>query len=172
MTTILAVKKGDKSAIGGDGQVTHGSMVLKEKACKIRKLNDNKVIVGFAGVTADALALIERFEGMLKKTQGNLLKASVELAKEWRMDKTLRRLESMLLVVDSENIFLVSGNGDVIQPDDGIASIGSGSGYALSAARALYKHSDLSAKEIVRESLLLAAKIDIHTNEVIVVEEI
>lgn len=172
MTTVLAVKKDNKTVVGGDGQVTFGSMVLKSKANKIRRLADYNVVVGFAGVSADALALIERFEGMLKKAQGNLLKASVELAKEWRLDRSLRRLESMLLAANKEMILLISGNGDVIQPDDQIASIGSGSGYALASARALFNFSQLSSYDIVKESLLITAQICIHTNNNIVIEEV
>lgn len=172
MTTILAVRKENMTVVGGDGQVTFGSMVMKGKANKIRLLSDYKVAVGFAGVSADAMALIERFEGMIKKSQGNLLKASVELAKEWRLDRSLRRLESMLLTANKEMILLISGNGDVIQPDDKIAAIGSGGGFALAAAKALYNQDNIDAKEIVTRSLTIAAEIDIHTNKNIVLEEI
>lgn len=172
MTTVLAVRRNGRTAVGGDGQVTIGSTIVKESACKIRRLSEDSVIVGFAGVSADALALIERFEGKIKRFQGNLMKACVELAKEWRLDKSLRRLDSMLLVADKQMTLLVSGNGDVIQPDDDVCAIGSGSGFAIASARALCKFTDMPAKDVVRESLLITSKICIYTNSNIVIEEL
>jgi len=172
MTTILAVRTATHVAMGGDGQVTLGATVVKHGAAKVRKLSDGKVLVGFAGGAADAMALLERFEGMLKKAQGNVPKAAVELAKEWRMDRLLRRFESVLLVADRDHILLVSGQGDVIEPDDGVAGIGSGGSYAVAAARALAKSSKLAAPEIVRESLAIAADLCIYTNSKIQVEEL
>ncbi len=158
--------------MGGDGQVTHGATVVKHEAVKIRRLHDGKVLAGFAGGTADAMTLLEKFEGMLKKYQGSAMKAAVELAKEWRSDRVLRRLESMLLVADREHTLLVSGQGDVIEPDDGVAGIGAGGPYAAAAARALVKHTKLPAAEIVKESLSIAARICIYTNERITVESL
>jgi ATP-dependent HslUV protease subunit HslV len=172
MTTILAVRKGSDVALGGDGQVTHGNSVVKHQAVKVRRLHEGRVLAGFAGGSADALTLLDKFEGMLKKSQGNTAKAAVELAREWRTDRVLRRLESMLLVADRERVLLVSGQGDVIEPDDGVAGIGSGGPYAASAARALVKHSSLRAGEIVQESLAIAARTDIYTNDRITVEEL
>jgi ATP-dependent HslUV protease subunit HslV len=159
-------------AVGGDGQVTIGSSAVKHEARKVRKLFDNKVIVGFAGSAADALALVDKFESMLKKYQGNVPKAAVELAKEWRTDKILRRLESLLLVADKKNTLLISGSGDCMEPDDGIAGIGSGGPYAVAAARALIKHTKLSPVEIVHESLQITARICIYTNDKIQVEHL
>ena len=172
MTTILAVRHKGTLAIGGDGQVTFGNTVLKHEAHKIRKLLDGKVVAGFAGSTADAMALLEKFEGMLKKAQGAMAKAAVELAKEWRTDRVLRRLESLLLVADKSTTLMISGSGDVIEPDDGVAGIGSGSPMAIAAARGLVKHSSLKAGDIVKASLEIAADLDIYTNRDIVVEEI
>ncbi len=172
MTTILAVRRGSAVALGGDGQVTHGATVVKHQAVKVRRLHDGKILAGFAGGTADAMTLLEKFEGMLKKFQGNTAKAAVELAKEWRSDRVLRRLESLLLVADRERILLISGQGDVIEPDDGAAGIGSGGPYAVAAARALLKHSALSPAEIVREALALAAATDVYTNDRVQVEEL
>ena len=172
MTTILAVRHKNSLAIGGDGQVTHGHTVVKHEAHKIRRLLDGKVVAGFAGSTADAMALLEKFEGMLKKAQGNVPKAAVELAKEWRTDRVLRRLESLLLVADKSSTLLISGSGDVIEPDDGVAGIGSGSPMAIAAARALVRHSSLKAPEIVKAAMEIAAGIDIYTNSDIQVEEI
>ncbi len=172
MTTILAVRHKNRLAIGGDGQVTHGSTVVKHEAHKIRRLLDGQVVAGFAGSTADAMALLEKFEGMLKKAQGNVPKAAVELAKEWRTDRVLRRLESLLLVADKTSTLLISGSGDVIEPDDGVAGIGSGSPMAIAAARALVRHSSLKAGEIVQAAMEIAAGIDIYTNSGIQVEEI
>jgi ATP-dependent HslUV protease subunit HslV len=171
-TTILTVEKDGQVAMGGDGQVTLGSAVMKSDAMKIRKLLDGKVLVGFAGSSADAFALMERYESFLKDSPKNIARAATELAKQWRMDKALRQLEALLLTTDGSTILLVSGTGDVIQPTDGIAGIGSGGNYAIAAARALKQHSNLSAKEIVRESLTIAGGIDIYTNTNIVVESI
>jgi len=170
-TTIIGIKHNGKIAIGGDGQVTLGNTVMKSTARKIRRLYDNKVVVGFAGATADAFTLTEKFEAKLKQYKGNLLRSAVELAKEWRSDKMLRHLEAMMIVGDQENLLVLTGNGDVLEPDDGIVAIGSGGNYALAAAKALVKHSDLSAREIAQESLKIAADICIYTNSSIVVEE-
>lgn len=171
-TTILAVKHKNKIAIGGDGQVTIGDQVMKKNAQKIRKLYNGKIFVGFAGVTADAFALLERFEKKLEEFQGNIYRASTELAKEWRTDRVLRRLESMMIIADKAHLLLLSGSGDVLEPDDGVVGIGSGGAYAMSAARALVGHSKLSAKEIVEASLKIAADICIYTNHQIYFEEI
>jgi ATP-dependent HslUV protease, peptidase subunit HslV len=171
-TTILSVRRGGKVAIGGDGQVTLGTQVMKADAVKIRKLLDGQVIVGFAGSAADGFALLERFETKLKDYPNNVPRAATELAKLWRTDRMLRRLEAVLLVVDARYSLLVSGSGDVIQPTDGVLSTGSGGGYALAAARALLAHSNLSASEIVRESLAIAGGIDIYTNTHLTVEEL
>ena len=172
MTTILAARRGNAVAIGGDGQVTHGATVVKHQAVKVRRLHEGKILAGFAGGTADAMTLLEKFEGMLKKFQGNTAKAAVELAKEWRSDRVLRRLESLLLVADRERTLLISGQGDVIEPDDGAAGIGSGGPYAVAAARALLKHTALSPGDIVREALALAAATDVYTNDRLHVEEL
>jgi ATP-dependent HslUV protease subunit HslV len=172
MTTILVVRHGGGVALGGDGQVTHGATVVKHDAQKIRRLHEGRVLAGFAGGTADAMALLEKYEGMLKKYQGNAAKAAVELAKEWRTDRILRRLESLLLVADRDHTLLISGQGDVIEPDDGVAGIGSGGPAAVAAARALVKHSPLRAKEIVREALQIAAGLCIYTNDRLHVEEL
>ncbi|MBI3271417.1 MAG: ATP-dependent protease subunit HslV [Planctomycetes bacterium] len=172
MTTILSVRCRGKVAVGGDGQVSLGNTVVKHQATKIRSLADGKVLVGFAGGTADAFALLERFEGMLKKFQGNCQRAAIELAKEWRSDRVLRRLESLLAVADRRTSLLVSGVGDVLEPDDGVLGIGSGGNYAVAAARALMKHSTLSAREIVNESLLIASRICVFTNDRFQVEEL
>jgi ATP-dependent HslUV protease, peptidase subunit HslV len=171
-TTILAVRRDGKSALGGDGQVTLGNVVMKADARKIRRLFNDRVLVGFAGASADAFALIERFEAKLKDHQGSVPRAATELAKEWRMDRVLRRLEAMMVAADREHLLLVSGTGDVIQPTDGMAGIGSGGAYALAAARALAAHSSLGAAEIVRKSLEIAADLCIYTNRNIEVEEI
>lgn len=171
-TTILAVRRDKQVAIGGDGQVTMNSAVVKQDAKKIRRLYHDKVIVGFAGSSADAFALMERFDAKLEQYQGNVLRSAHELAREWRTDKVLRRLESLLIVVDKQHSFLISGGGDVIEPDDGIIGIGSGGSYAIAAARALMKHTSFSAKQIVEESLLIAADICVYTNKNIKVEEI
>jgi ATP-dependent HslUV protease subunit HslV len=171
-TTILAVKKGNNIAIGGDGQVTFGNTVFKKHAKKIRKVYKNKVIVGFAGATADAFTLVDRLEGKLEKYSGNLLKSSVELAKDWRTDKILRRLEAMLIAADKDLLLIISGSGDVIEPDDGIAAIGSGGPFAQAAAKALISNSNLDVRKIVEESLKIASDICIYTNANFVVETI
>jgi ATP-dependent HslUV protease, peptidase subunit HslV len=171
-TTILAVRRNNRAALGGDGQVTLGQVVMKGDAHKIRRLYDGKVLVGFAGAAADAFALMERFEAKLKDFQGSVPRAATELAKDWRTDRMLRRLEAMMLAVDRDHLLLVSGTGDVIQPTDGIAGIGSGGSYALAAARALIAHTDLTAAEVVRRSLEIAADLCIYTNRNIEVEEI
>jgi ATP-dependent HslUV protease subunit HslV len=171
-TTILSVRHNGRVAIGGDGQVTLGNAIMKADAGKIRTLIDGKVITGFAGASADAFALLERFEAKLKDFPGNMPRAATELAKDWRTDRALRRLEALLTVVDARHTLLVSGTGDVIQPTDGILGIGSGGNYAVAAARALVAHSSLSAAEIVREALTIASEIDIYTNGKIVVEEL
>ncbi len=171
-TTILTVRHNGQVAIGGDGQVTMGQTVVKSDAIKIRRLMDNKVLVGFAGAAADAFALMERLEAKLKDHPANLPRACTELAKDWRMDRALRRLEALVAVVNSEHSLLVSGTGDVIQPSDGIIGIGSGGNYALAAARALVKQTSLSAAEIVRQSLEIAGEICVYTNQNIVIEEI
>jgi ATP-dependent HslUV protease subunit HslV len=171
-TTILTVRHKGRVAIGGDGQVSLGSTVMKSDAVKIRPLADGRVIAGFAGGAADAFALLERFEAKLKDYPANMPRAATELAKEWRTDRALRRLEAMIAVVDAQNTLLVSGTGDVIQPTDGILGIGSGGNFALAAARALAAHSDLSAKEIVRKALEIAADICVYSNRNIIVEEL
>ena len=171
-TTILTVRHKGVVAIGGDGQVTVGNVIMKADAVKIRRLNEQKVITGFAGASADAFALLERFEARLKDYPANMPRAATELAKEWRTDRALRRLEALMAVVDARHTLLLTGNGDVIQPTDGLLGIGSGGSYALAAARALLKHSSLSAAEIVREALSIAAGIDIYTNTNIIVEEL
>jgi ATP-dependent HslUV protease subunit HslV len=170
-TTILAVRRDDGVAVGGDGQVTLGNTVMKGNARKVRRLFDNKVLAGFAGGTADAFTLFERFEGKLEK-YGNLTRAAIELAKDWRSDRYLRRLEALLLVADPDKIFVVSGNGDVIEPDHDVAAIGSGGQFALSAARALIEGSTLGARDIVERSLNIAADICIYTNRNLVIEEL
>lgn len=171
-TTILAVRRDNSVAMGGDGQVTQGNVVLKSKAHKIRRLKSGTVLTGFAGSTADAFSLLERFEGKLDHFKGNLRRAGVELAKEWRTDKALRRLDAMLVAADREALILLTGQGDIVEPDDGIIGIGSGGPYALAAARVLLKHTKLSAKEIVEEALKEAAAICIYTNANLMVEEI
>ncbi|MEH7382513.1 ATP-dependent protease subunit HslV [Bacillus sp. JJ1533] len=174
-TTIFAVKHKGKSAMAGDGQVTFGNaVVMKHTARKVRKLFQGKVIAGFAGSVADAFTLFEMFEGRLEEFNGNLQRAAVELAKEWRSDKVLRKLEAMLIVMDEKDLLLVSGTGEVIEPDDGILAIGSGGNYALSAGRALKKYSGdhLTAKEIAKASLEIASEICVYTNENIIVEEL
>jgi ATP-dependent HslUV protease subunit HslV len=169
-TTILSVRHKGTVALGGDGQVTLANTVMKADAVKIRRLMDNKVITGFAGSSADAFALLERFEAKLRDFPSNVTRAATELAKDWRTDRALRRLEALLAVVDARNTLLVTGNGDVIQPTDGVLGIGSGGNFAVAAARALIAHSDLDAATIVRKSLEIAAGIDVFTNTNIVVE--
>ncbi|MBI2092032.1 MAG: ATP-dependent protease subunit HslV [Deltaproteobacteria bacterium] len=171
-TTIIAVRKGGSVAVAGDGQVSMGNTVMKKTAKKLRQLNDGKVVAGFAGSTADAFTLFEKFEAKLSEFRGNITRAAVELAKDWRTDKILRRLEALLVVADKEKTFLISGTGDVIEPDDGIAAIGSGGPYALAAARAMVKHSNLSAKEIAEEAIRMASDICVFTNDQIIVEEL
>jgi ATP-dependent HslUV protease subunit HslV len=171
-TTILAVKLGGVVAIGGDGQVTLGSAVMKSDAVKIRKLLDGRVLCGFAGSSADAFSLLEKFEQKLKDSPANLVRAATELAKQWRTDKMLRQLEAFLLTTDGTNVLLISGTGDVIQPTDGIAAIGSGGNYALAAAKALIRHSSLSAADVVQQAMTIASEIDIYTNNNIVIEQI
>jgi ATP-dependent HslUV protease subunit HslV len=168
-TTILAVRRAGQVAMAGDGQVTVGDVVMKHTARKIRLLSDGKVLAGFAGSTADALTLFDKFEAQLNTYQGNLRKAAVELTKEWRTDKFLRRLEAMLLVADSEQLLVLSGNGDVIEPDGGVIAIGSGGNYAQAAAQALVQYTALSAAEIARAALEIAASLCIYTNSQIMV---
>jgi ATP-dependent HslUV protease subunit HslV len=171
-TTILMVRRGEKVAVAGDGQVTLGDMVMKHHARKVRRLYHGKIIVGFAGASADALHLFDRLETKLEAHNGNLTRAVVELAKDWRTDKILRRLEALLLAVDTQNSFLVSGTGDVIEPDEGVMAIGSGSPYALAAARALMAHTELSPKDICREAMNIAGSLCVYTNREIVIEEL
>jgi len=171
-TTILSVRKDGHAAIGGDGQVTMHGTVVKHEARKIRRLYHDKVIIGFAGSSADSFALMERFDAKLEQYQGNVLRSARELAREWRTDKILRKLESLLVVIDKQNSLLISGSGDVIEPDDGIIGIGSGGMYALAAAQAMKKHTSLPVREIVTESLNIAADICVYTNKNIIVEEI
>ena len=171
-TTILCVRRGTSVVIGGDGQVTFGSTVLKHNARKIRRLYNEKILAGFAGATADAFTLFEKFENKLDAYRGNIKRASVELAKDWRTDKVLRRLEALLLVADLEHIFILSGTGDVIEPEGGIAAIGSGASYAQASAQALIENTTLPAREIVEKSMKIASGICIYTNEYINIEEI
>jgi ATP-dependent HslUV protease subunit HslV len=171
-TTILTVRRNGRVAIGGDGQVSIGNTVMKADAVKIRPLADGHVLAGFAGGAADAFALLERFEAKLKDYPGNMPRAATELAKEWRTDRVLRRLEAMIAVVDAQHTLLVSGTGDVIQPSDGILGIGSGGNFAVAAAKALLAHSNLSAAEIVRAALEIAADICVYTNRNIIIEEL
>jgi ATP-dependent HslUV protease subunit HslV len=171
-TTILTVRRNGVVAMGGDGQVTVGQSIMKADAVKIRRLAGEKVLVGFAGGAADAFALLERFEAKLKDFPGNMVRAATELAKEWRTDRVLRRLEAMMAAADARHTLLLTGTGDVIQPSDGILGIGSGGSYATAAARALLAHTELSASQIVRIALEIAAGIDIYTNTHIVVEEL
>ncbi|MEX0818632.1 MAG: ATP-dependent protease subunit HslV [Pirellulaceae bacterium] len=169
-TTILTVRRNGKVAMGGDGQVTLGSAIMKADAMKIRRLLDGSVLCGFAGASADAFALMERFEEKLKDYPSNVPRAATELAKEWRMDRALRRLEALMAVADAKGTLLISGTGDVISPSDGVVGIGSGGNYAIAAARGLLEHSELEADAIVRAALTIAADIDIYTNTNIVVE--
>ncbi len=171
-TTILCVRRDGKTAMGGDGQVTVGDTVVKGRASKVRSVGDGRVLAGFAGAAADAFSLFERFEEKLKRYPGNLARASVELAKDWRSDRVLRRLEAILAVADSEHNFMVSGSGELIEPDDGVLAIGSGGNYALAAARSLLRHSDLSAREIVEKALEIASEICVYTNSNITVLEL
>ena len=168
----MCVRRDNKVVMAGDGQVTMGQQVMKHSAKKIRRLFNDKVLAGFAGSTADALSLFERFEGKLQEHHGNLAKSAVELAKEWRKDRALRHLEALLVVADAKSTFVLSGDGDVIEPDDGMCAIGSGGPFALAAARALAKHSKLGAKEIAQESMRIASEICIYTNSNFTVEEL
>lgn len=171
-TTVICIRHQGKIAMAGDGQVSIGETILKKKANKIRTLFKGKVIAGFAGATSDAFALFSRFEGKLEEFRGNLSRAAIELAKDWRMDKALRRLEALLIVADKDNSFLISGTGDVIEPDDGIIAIGSGGPFALAAARALIKYTDMSAKKIALEAMKISSDIDVYTNNQIKIEEL
>ena len=171
-TTIIAVRHNKRVAMGGDGQVSVGNTIMKHSANKVRRMYSDKVIGGFAGATADAFSLFARFEEKLEKFQGNLPRSSVELAKDWRTDKLLRRLEAMLIVADKDHSFLISGNGDVIEADDGILAIGSGGMFAQSAAKALLKHSQLNAREIVEEAMDIAQSICVYTNSNLTIEEL
>ncbi len=171
-TTVLAVKRGNKVAMGGDGQVTVGDTVIKHTARKVRTLFGGKVLAGFAGSTADAFTLFERFEAKLDQYQGNLSRAAVELAKDWRTDRVLRRLEALMAVADTENLFLISGNGDVLEPEGEVLAIGSGGPYANAAAQALVAFSEMQPAEVVKEALIIAANICIYTNDKIHIEEL
>jgi ATP-dependent HslUV protease, peptidase subunit HslV len=171
-TTILAVRKDGQTVMAGDGQVSMDKVVLKHKARKVRTLLDGKVLAGFAGSTADALTLFEKFEGKLKEYSGSLIRSAVELAKDWRTDRILRRLEALLLVADQEQILLISGTGDVIEPDGGVMAIGSGGPFALAAARALVDHSKLPANDVVAEAMKIAGEICVFTNNEIVLEQL
>jgi ATP-dependent HslUV protease subunit HslV len=171
-TTILCVRRDGKVAIGGDGQITMGNTVLKQNARKIRKTYGEKVLTGFSGATADALTLFEKFEGKLESYRGNITRAAVELAKDWRTDKILRRLEALIIVADLEHTFIISGTGDVIEPEEGVAAIGSGGAYAQAAARALIENTSLPARDIVDKAMQIASDICIYTNEKITIEEL
>ncbi len=172
-TTVICVKRDDLVAIGGDGQVTFGSnTIMKAHACKIRKLYDDRIIAGFAGSVADSLTLFDKFERKLEEYRGNLQRAAVELARDWRMDRVLRRLEALLVVADQKHLLVISGSGEVIEPDDGIASVGSGSPYALAAARALIEHTSMDAEQVVRSALEIAASICVYTNDFITIEKL
>jgi ATP-dependent HslUV protease subunit HslV len=171
-TTVLCVRHKGKVAIAGDGQVTIGAVVMKHTAKKVRKLYQDRCLAGFAGATADAFTLFERFEKKLDQYNGNIMRASVELAKDWRTDRMLRRLEALLIVADAEHTLILSGTGDVVEPDDGVAAIGSGGPYAQAAAKALVKFTDLPAMDIVKESMRIASEICIYTNDRIVIEEL
>jgi ATP-dependent HslUV protease subunit HslV len=171
-TTILCVRRGDRVAMGSDGQVTVGTTVMKSNARKLRRLHHEQVLAGFAGATADAFTLFEKFETKLEEYRGNLTRAAVELAKDWRTDRVLRRLEALLAVADLDHSFIISGTGDVLEPEDGIMAIGSGGPYALAAARALMAHSSLEARAIVEEAMRIAAGIDIYTNQQLIFEDL
>src|ERR687883_1339707 len=171
-TTVLLVRRGGRVALAGDGQVTVGDTVMKSGARKVRRLYNDKILAGFAGASADAFSLLARFEGKLEQYHGNLERAAIELSKEWRTDKILRHLEALLVVADEKTSFLLSGNGDVIAPDDGLLAIGSGGSYALAAARALLKHTEMSAREIAEEALRIAGEICVYTNQNIIIEEL
>lgn len=171
-TTIVAVKRNGKVAVGGDGQVTLENTIMKQSAKKVRRIYQNKIVVGFAGSVADAQALTDKFETKLEETHGNLRRALIEFAKEWRTDRILKRLEALMIVADPQYLMVLSGNGEVIEPDEGVAAIGSGGGYALAAARALLKNTEMSARDIVEESLRVAASICIYTNDKLTIEEV
>jgi len=171
-TTIIAVRRNGAAAMAGDGQVTLGQTVVKGKARKVRRLAEGRVLAGFAGATADAFTLLERFEAKLKGHQHNLTRAAVELTKDWRTDRYLRKLEAMLIVMDTTTMLLLSGSGDVVEPDEGVIAIGSGGNYALSAARALLAHTQLPAAEVARESMRIASQICVYTNDALVIEEL
>ncbi|MEZ4336835.1 MAG: ATP-dependent protease subunit HslV [Sandaracinaceae bacterium] len=171
-TTIVAVRRGDQAAMAGDGQVSLGQTVMKGQARKVRRIADGKVVAGFAGASADAFALLDRFETKLKEFSGSLPRAAVELAKDWRTDRYLRRLEAMLIVMDAKHTLLISGTGDVIEPDEGVLAIGSGGSYALAAARAMMRHTDKGARDIATEALKIASEICVYTNDSIIVEEV
>jgi len=171
-TTVLAVIRDGRAVMAGDGQVSVGQTIMKEKAVKVRAMYKDTVLVGFAGAAADAFSLFERLEGKLEKYKGNLTRAAVELAKDWRTDRILRRLEALIIALDRDHMLVISGTGDVIEPDEGVAAIGSGGPYALAAAKALLAHSDLDAPSIAREALKIASSICVYTNEQIVVHEI
>jgi ATP-dependent HslUV protease subunit HslV len=171
-TTIVAVRRDGRAAMAGDGQVSLGQTVLKDKARKVRRIADGKVVVGFAGATADAFALLERLEQKLKEHRGSLPRAAVELAKDWRTDRFLRRLEAMIIAMDANTTLLLSGTGDVVEPDDGVIAIGSGGMYALAAARALMRSTDMAAADIAREAMRIAGEICVYTNNELVLEEV
>ncbi len=171
-TTIIAVRHKGKVAVAGDGQVTMDTTIMKHSAKKVRRLYNNKVIVGFAGATADAFTLFDRFDRKLEQHNGNLLRAAVELTKDWRTDRILRHLEALMIAVSEKHFLIISGNGDVIESDDGVIAIGSGGPYALASARALIRHSDLSATEIAREAMQIASEICIYTNDKMTIEEL
>ncbi len=171
-TTIVAVSRGGRVAMAGDGQVTMGSTILKQTARKIRRLHEDRVLAGFAGATADAITLFEKFEGKLKEFHGNLRRAAVELAKEWRTDRVLRRLDAVMVVTDGRDLMLLSGSGDVVEPDDGAIGVGSGGPFALAAARAMLRHTELPAIDIAREALRIASGICVYTNDYMTAEEV
>jgi ATP-dependent HslUV protease subunit HslV len=171
-TTIVAVRRGDRAAMAGDGQVSLGQTIMKGRAKKVRRIAEGKVVAGFAGASADAFTLLDRFEAKLKEHRGSLQRAAVELAKDWRTDRYLRRLEAMLVVMDAQSTLLLSGTGDVIEPDEGVVAIGSGGAYALAAARAMMRYTELSAADVARGALQIAAEICVYTNDEIVLEEI
>ncbi len=171
-TTILCVRRNAKVVIAGDGQVTMGNTVLKHNAKKIRRMYNDRIVAGFSGATADAFTLFEKFEGKIEMYRGNITRAAVELAKDWRTDRVLRRLEALLIIADLEHTFIISGNGDVIEPETGIAAIGSGGPYAQAAAQALYENTDLSARQIVEKAMEIASSICIYTNKNITIEEL
>jgi ATP-dependent HslUV protease subunit HslV len=171
-TTILAIRHRDKAVLAGDGQVTFGDTIVKQSAKKIRRLYNNQILAGFAGSAADSFALFGRFESKLEQYRGNLERSAVELAKDWRTDRTLRRLEAMLIVLDRQSMFLLSGTGDLIEPDEGVLGIGSGGPYALAAAKALARHTDLDARAIAERAMAVAASICIYTNNTVSIEEL